>query len=526
MKKTLQNNENLEKLGYYYVGYRLLIALSIFLILLLSEHYFILSDSFPYIFITIGAFYITLCVINFLVFKFYPVALRQQLFIYLFLDVFYLTIVLFLSSGPNVAIILLYMVVVLAATMLLKSKQAFFLTLLSVIAVVYQQFFFNLFSWDNSNFLGTSSLITLVFLSTYALGQLTNRRFQFIEKLAVTERSAFLQLQQINQNIIEQLDTGFLVIDQQNKIVMLNDAARTLLELPISALHNEKNYLNAVQPQLHESLKNHQEKNFKGFFNMFLHHEEDIGVAVKYRPIITHEQDMTLLIIESLQKITQHSQQLKLASLGQLSASIAHEIRNPLAAISQANELLEEDLPEDLTALTKMIQKQCNRINHTIEETLNMARQNQTLPEDLSLYKWLRLFITEDLVDVQKYLRLVIEDKTYIYFDPHQLRLVMINLIRNAIRHGHEHTPHSRVEIRAQRAGGFIFIDILDEGMGISEQQQKNLFEPFFSTSTNGTGLGLYLSRTFCEANQARLKYIPQTQGACFRIECLASENK
>ena len=528
MPKTtaINKNENTEKLGYYYVGYRLFAALGIFLILMLSEHYLEAGNYYPYAFISISATYIVFCIINFATFKLYPYQLKRQLFLYLCLDVIYLTAVLFLNAGPSIAIILLYIMVVIAATMLLSENQALFLTLLSTIAVVYQQFFVNLFAWDNNSFLGTSSIIALAFLGTYALGKVSRQRFQIIEKLAVTERSAFLQLQQINQNIIEQLDTGFVVIDANHKIIMLNDAARTLLEIPEASLQNEQTYLNYLQPQLHEYLKANKVKNFKGFFNFLLRNDPESGLTVKYRPIVTHQQDLTLLIIESLQKVTQQSQQLKLASLGQLSASIAHEIRNPLAAISQANDILEEDLPEDLTALTKMIKKQCNRINQTIDETLNMARQNQTMAENILLYPWLKEFIAEDLTDIQKYLKLSIEDKLNIYFDPNQLRLVMINLIRNAIRHGHAHIPSSRVEIRAQQTAEYIYIDIIDEGSGISEQQQQNLFEPFYSTSTNGTGLGLYLSRTFCEANHARLKYIPQTQGACFRIECSATENK
>ncbi|MGG6831148.1 UNVERIFIED_CONTAM: ATP-binding protein, partial [Staphylococcus haemolyticus] len=65
-----------------------------------------------------------------------------------------------------------------------------------------------------------------------------------------------------------------------------------------------------------------------------------------------------------------------------------------------------------------------------------------------------------------------------------------------------------------------VWIDVRDFGSGVATHDQELLFKPFFSTSIHGTGLGLYLSHSFCEANQAQLNYISQEQGACFRISC------
>ncbi len=515
--------DTLQRLGASYTSYRLFLALGLFALLLVSFNDLMIGARHPEFYCAVSSAYALLCIINFLTFKFYPFKLQRQVFIYLIIDLTHLTLILFLSSGPNIAIILLFMVVVLASTMLLSSRQALIITLASIIAVVYQQFFFTIFDGERVSFIGTSSLITLVFLSTYALGQIAVKRLHFVESVAVNQTKAILQLQQINQNIIEQLDTGFVVLSGgQGQIITLNDAARNLLKISEKDLQRSPS-LEKLLPELYRQLLIHSLQHFRGIFQFSL--DQESGLSIQYRPITTQQQQLTLLIIESLDRINQQVQQLKLASIGQLSASIAHEIRNPLAAISQANELLEEDIGDDQKVLTQMIQKQCLRINRTIEDTLSMSRQNQTIPELIVFYPWLKEFIAEDLTDIQRFLRLTIEDGTKLCFDPHQLRLVLINLIRNAIRHGHEHQPDSRVDIRAHRAGDMTFIDIIDQGTGVPDQQQNNLFEPFHSTATNGTGLGLYLSKTFCEANHARLKYIPQTQGACFRIECHLMEN-
>lgn len=515
--------DTLYRLGSSYTSYRLLLSIGLFGILLLTMDNLIIGARNPLLYIIISSIYLSLCIINFFTFKFYQNKLQEQIFVYLIIDVIHITLILFLSSGPNIAIVLLYMVVVLAATMLVTPRKALTLTLLSIIAVVYQQFFFSLFDGTQISFIGSSALVTLVFISTYALGQIAVKRLQFVETLAVDQRKEIIQLQNINQSIIEQLDTGFMVIDDNGDIITLNEAARLLLGLTIQSLQQHKN-LNDMQKELYRELKQQSEQSIRGIFHY--HSEpEAIGISVQYRPIATQQQQFTLLIFESLQRINQQVQQLKLASLGQLSASIAHEIRNPLAAISQANELIAGDQNEQQKLLTNMIQKQCLRINRIIEDTLNMSRQNHTVAEELPLSSWLQSFIQEDLSDIQQFLNLGIEEQVCVYFDPHQLRLVLINLIRNAIRHGHEQQPDSKIQIQAHHAGDHVFINIIDQGSGVPEQQQHNLFEPFHSTATDGTGLGLYLSKTFCEANHARLKYVAQTQGACFRIECLASNN-
>lgn len=511
--------ETLHRLGLSYTGYRLLLALGLFFILLVTHDNLLIGARNPDLYFFISSAYIGLCVTNFLTFKLYQKKLPQQIFIYLILDIIHLTLILYLSSGPNIAIILLYMIVVLVSTMLLTKKKALVLTLLSVIAVVYQQFFFSIFEGEKISFIGTSSLITLVFLSTYILGQITVNRMNFVEALAIDQRKEILQLQNIHQNILQQLDTGFMVLDADGKIITLNDAAHTFLSIDTFSVHHQDNLMQLL-PNLYKILQQHSTTQLRGVFHFFFD-DETTGLSIQYRPIATQQQQFTLLIIDSLQKINQQAQQLKLASLGQLSASIAHEIRNPLAVISQANELLQGDLDDQQQQLSAMIHKQCTRINRIIEDTLNMSRQNQTIAENISLDIWLINFIEEDLQDVKKFLNIDIEANLVIHFDPHQLRLVLINLVRNAIRHGHQHQPESLVTIHAHCAGDAIFIDVLDQGMGVPERQQRNLFAPFYSTAIDGTGLGLYLSKTFCEANHARLKYVAQTQGACFRIECL-----
>lgn len=512
------------RLGRAYTQYRLLVALALSIVFWIMFKSMDLDNKNTNYFFISFFIYLSICFANFFSLKFYTKHLKKQLFIYLIIDVIYISIILFISPSANFTIALLFMIVVLTATLLLPKKSSLFITLLSIVIVIYQQFYTTLFFSERINFLGSAAILTLVFLMTHFMGQMAVRRIHYMEITALKQRREILKLQSINQSIIEQLDTGFMVIDDNAKIITVNATTQELLHVPVYIMHRHRMLLD-IQPKLHMQLHQHLRYSRHGMFN-YVDESEGIGVAVRYRPISTQQHQFILLVFESLAKINQQAQQMKLASLGQLSASIAHEIRNPLAAISQANDLLIDDDIEDQKVLTGMIQKQCHRIDRIIDDTLSMSKQYATTPVSIPLKAWFSEFVEEDLSDIQQYLSYNLSSQIMLYFDPLQLRQVLINLIRNAIRHGHEQNPESAVIIHAiQHNEDEVYLDIIDQGRGVPEAQRANLFEPFHSTAINGTGLGLYLSKTFCEANFAKLQYISQPNGgACFRIACICGQ--
>jgi len=154
-----------------------------------------------------------------------------------------------------------------------------------------------------------------------------------------------------------------------------------------------------------------------------------------------------------------------------------------------------------------------------VQDTLNMVRNRETYPVQIQLNQFIPQMIQEDLSDIINQIRCTIPNKISITFDEAQFRQVLINLIRNAIRHNSP--EHSHIELNIYSHGTNVRIEVRDFGSGVASQDLTYLFQPFFSTEITGTGLGLYLSHSFCEANQAKLDYVEQKQGACFRIECL-----
>ncbi len=217
-----------------------------------------------------------------------------------------------------------------------------------------------------------------------------------------------------------------------------------------------------------------------------------------------------VLLLEDLRLVEVRAQQLKLAAMGRLSASIAHEIRNPLGAIRHANELLSETL--GLAAqrrLAKIIEDNTLRINRIIEDVLAIARRERAIEEPIAMHDYLARFLAEYLsqegVEAER-IALLVSSSRELYFDENHLRQVLYNLLRNALRHATTAPAAILIEWR-DRDGERTELRVCDDGSGMSEEALAYAFEPFFTTDSRGTGLGLYLARELCRSNSSSIHY-------------------
>jgi two-component system sensor histidine kinase PilS (NtrC family) len=246
-----------------------------------------------------------------------------------------------------------------------------------------------------------------------------------------------------------------------------------------------------------------------------------------FTPMGDTENPTTLIVLEDTAQLTAQAQQLKLASLGRLTAGIAHEIRNPLGAISHASQLLDEstELPTTDRRMIEIIQQNSQRVNEVVENILKLSRQDNPHAKPLVLAPWLE----EQAREIRKTHRLDIRqlqtqtepEGTTVFADPGQLRQIIDVLCDNAVHH-FDRAPELltiRLVGGITHESGGPFLELRDNGAGIPKQAEPNLFEPFFTTRNEGTGLGLYIARQLCEANRIRLEYLRQpTGGSCFRL--------
>ncbi|MGP9491987.1 sensor histidine kinase [Psychrobacter sp. AOP7-B1-24] len=497
------------------------------------------------------SFYILLSLILLGLFYVVHKKMQRQLAFGLVLDVVILSLLLYTAGAPDLQLTMLYMVVVAASFMLLNASQAFIVTLLAIIFVIYQQFFYAIANSMNLANLGNALLMSVSFLAVGFLSWSISQRLMQLEKVAAGQAKEVERLNVINQEVITQMANGVIVIDKQ-RVVLANLAAHQLLSLsynfsvsvPLPNLSSNTSHArNNNHTELLDNFEQQLRKQHAQLLEACLSVAEGQSCTFAYDlpavanasifgklrvQIVPLKDDSKLIMLEDLRREQANAQQLKLASLGQLTASIAHEIRNPLAAISQASQLLMEDVTEteernaaddnidNNYELYKMIFSQTKRVNRIIEDVLKLSRQQAANQQSIVLAEWMPTFLENYFQGHDVFLR--VNAQPTISFDTHQLEQVLINLINNGLRYSSYAHPHAYVEIEIYCADNDVIIDVLDDGAGVSTESLEHLFNPFFTTDQKGTGLGLYLSQAFCEANQTRLLYIPEHKKTCFRL--------
>lgn len=428
----------------------------------------------------------------------------------LLIDIAALTLMLHANGGPSIQLSMLYLVVVVAAYVLVNSRQAMVITVFAIICVIYQQFFYAITKQMNTRGLSNVALLGLSFIGTAMLSNLATRQLRTVERIASQQAKQMQQLNNMNQRIIETMQNGVMVIDHDFRIQLCNKAAQKILGLRYA---RPEKMLAGVDLQFADVIERAIARGQTEV--LFTPKQSRIHEALA---ITVHqfERENILLNIERISRSQQQAQQLKLAALGRLTASIAHEIRNPIGAISQASQLLAEEEDDPNTPIYQIIHKQTQRVNQIIEDVLRLSRQSAGEQTQVKLNAFMAQFIDEHFSNKQVVTQM--SPHLNIYFNPNQLAQILINLVENGLHHGLQDTSDGHVQVVASEADGQVTIDVIDGGEGISVTDQDKIFEPFFTTASTGTGLGLYLSKAFAEANGATLTYIPSQQGTCFRL--------
>ncbi len=243
------------------------------------------------------------------------------------------------------------------------------------------------------------------------------------------------------------------------------------------------------------------------------------GARVRLRFLPVEDSGHTVLLMEDVSRAEKLAQQIKLASLGRLTLNIAHEIRNPLSAISHAAQLLDEDSSGSNGRLTGIIRNNVRRLDQMVQDILTLNRRDRQERANLKTGGFIRTWIREwqQAEEIPENAVIVdMKNDAIICFAAEHLRQILWNLTRNAWRHSQKRPGSLRFALRDN--GNELALEISDDGDGISAENQPHLFEPFFTTDAQGTGLGLFIARELAESNGARLEFAGNQPGACFRL--------
>jgi len=451
-------------------------------------------------------------------------SLQAQAFIHVAFDIVAVTALLVTSGGAGSGAGLLLILPVAGVSLLLPKKIASTIGAIAALCVLGQQIMLSLSGTSDSSDLTQAGLLGGVILIAALVVAPLAGRLRESEALVRQRELDLANLAELSQYIVERLRESLVVVDEQDRIRLINESARQILggEAKANALLGE------VSPRLLYLLtmwrQNAPATDTVG--GNLLAVDGLREVRPHFAPLGQGQPPPVLIFLEDLTALDDRIHQTRLAALGRLSASIAHEIRNPVGAISHAAQLLREDagLTDSSRRMSEIIRANTERVSTIIGNVQQLARRETTRPERMPLAEWLTDFVQEFTStgghETGQLAAEAPDPDLEVRVDPSHLRQILWNLCENAFRYSVK-APEDKVELRIGRLAGSNrpYLEVLDRGPGIDATISDRIFEPFFTSRASGTGLGLFIARELAQCNRALLVYEPRAGGgSTFRI--------
>lgn len=325
---------------------------------------------------------------------------------------------------------------------------------------------------------------------------------------------------QVNELVIEALPDGVLIVEERGCVRAANPAARQLLgsrqalQDAVFDLKDEPGWAPLLDLVRLSVGTGHTHED-----DVTIRHGDQGHRRLHVRTRLAVPQGISgdclcVLFLQDQRELEARMRTEKLASMGRLSTAVAHEIRNPLSAITQANALLEEDITDPrLKRMTAMVSQNAKRLEKIINDILNVSRvqpyDETHLVPALPLAATVHRICSDWATQSGSQRRLSIhpgEGSLCVRFDSEHLRRVLINLLDNARRYTEDHADAIQVIAEGAAVQG-PSISVWSAAPPLEQSVERHLFEPFFSSDSRSSGLGLYICRELCERHGASLSY-------------------
>ena len=455
-----------------------------------------------------------------------PVALLQIVF-----DVLLVTGLISATGGIDSIFTFLYLLTIINASILLGRQGAWLAGALSVIAHsallisdYYQiilpfglgsidrdytlQFLLRNVAWQGAAFLAVG------FLS----GRLADQLRTTGEALRVKERD-FDTLVNFHRTILENLPTGVMTVDPLFHVTSVNDAARRFLKIDDGYLSWEQvvRMVRELPEKLNQTLAGGEAVVWEGKIAEQPLRTYNLTASL-LRDVERHDLGYVVILqdVTRLKEMEDHlRREDRLAAIGRVSTGIAHELRNPLASICGSIALLRESFQptdDENKRLCDIIADEAARLNHLVADFLSFVKPTRPKYEtvDIGLLVANVVGAINRMPAMHADIRVqsVVSESLEILADRHQVSQIFWNLLRNAI----EALPDGsgRIEIQLADTPRAVSALVSDNGVGMSQEQIDRAFEPFFSTKTEGTGLGLALVFKILEEHRGQIRLTSQ----------------
>jgi two-component system sensor histidine kinase PilS (NtrC family) len=357
------------------------------------------------------------------------------------------------------------------------------------------------------------------------LANLIATRLANVELRAQRSQLAARVQRQVNELVIESMTDGILVVDQRGSVRAANPAACLLLgadrafrahSFDLASLTGWQGLVDLMSL----SFASHEAQQA----DVAIHHAGQGPSRVRVRTQLTATEggngdSLCVMFIQDQREMEARMRSDKLASMGRMSTAVAHEIRNPLAAIAQANALLDEDLSDPRhKQLTQMVQQNARRLEKIVEDILNIAQvqqhENTVISGALDLNATVSRICQDWKIQSGSEHRLRVNlrpGSIEVRFESEHLRRILVNLLDNARRYASHQLD--AIQVSASRStAGQVFLSVWSDGQPMEQSVERHLFEPFFSSESRSSGLGLYICRELCEGHGAAIVYFRTTK--------------
>ncbi len=382
---------------------------------------------------------------------------------------------------------------------------------------------------DSQATLNLFAVYGLVFFLVAILSSLFAGRLRKTEDALSDSVREFDQLSLLYKQIFDDISTGIITTDSQNRISSANNAATQITGYPIEDLLNKS--FNALFPNIiftltglrhaAEFIKKDNTKTRIGYSYANLKTSDDIDNNLLATEPSKNRKVITIQDISEVERLEKQMQQAeKLAAIGQMSAGIAHDFRNPLTAISGsaqvlANEINLQNSPQQTinSELITIILRESNRLSNTVSDFLKFAR-----PEHVE-YDWFSFKrCLDEVIEVAKaaptwpdtiQLEILTDEIVDIWADQYQLFTILNHLLQNALAFavpGKERIRITAKEIRISDYMDKTVLTIEDNGPGIRIGKEEKIFEPFYTRRVDGTGLGLAIVKQMMQEHNGSIE--------------------
>lgn len=337
---------------------------------------------------------------------------------------------------------------------------------------------------------GVLFLIGIVVFTLLAL----NQTFQVVNR-------SYREIRSFTAAVLESMETGVVAVDSQGRVTVLNRAAQQILKVNSSVLLKPYDEVFSDNPLRLKELLSGRETGGEFEAEIF-----GSTVSVSTSPLYDSEEKASggtalLRDVTAIRKMEQEMKQSeRLSLLGDTAASVAHEVRNPLNAISMAAQRLEEEYAakeglESAKNLSRILRQEVKRLDGIVSQFLSLAR-----PSELNLQKSdLNRLVAETVTlaegeasSLSVEVSTLLGDIPELMLDPDELKKAVINILRN----GMEATGKGgSVSLSTRLDGDMVALQIEDTGEGMSKEQMRKVFQPYFTTKERGTGLGLSIAQ-------------------------------